>query len=145
NGGHYPPMETPVTFTRVGTFNGTTIYRADLTHIAPGIRSIILTDSNSKGRGSKGKFSGFELDANALSRDFIDSVTNTPANFPDLNDPNVLRQLDVFDFSAAGMTLTPGTQRDGADGGVTNPPQPDLNGVTNGIIYNATLNVFDAT
>ncbi len=86
--------------------------------------------------GSPGRFSGFDLDAIALSRKLVSSVPSASA----LNDGTFLPQLDVFDFSNAGVVLKPGSQRPGGN------EAADLNGQVNGLLDGlATLSTFDAT
>ena len=125
----------PLAFDRVGFTTGTTIYRANLTGLGIDIRSLLLEDSGSGVGGASGRFSGFDLDAIVLSRDFVDTVPSAAA----LNDSTLLPRLDVFDYSNAGVELRTGAQRAG-------PYQAtDLNGQVNGLLEGfATLDAFDS-
>lgn len=128
--------EVSLTFKKIGTTTGTTIYRADLTNLGIDVRSLLLTDSGSAAGGSPGRFSGFDLDAIVLSNKLVDIVPSADA----LNDGAFLPKLDVFDFSSSSVFLTPGTQRFGTD------QAADLNGTINGMLDGLnTLGVFDAT
>lgn len=121
-------------FVRIGQTTGTTIYRADLSGLGIDIRSLLLKDSGSALGGSPGQFSGFDLDAIALSRTFIDTVPSADQ----LNSNVFLPKLNVFDFSNAGVLLTPGAQR--------GDPSPDLNGSVNGLLASSSLlDLFDST
>lgn len=128
--------DVSLTFTKIGTTTGTTIYRADLTNLGIDVRSLLLTDSGSAVGGSPGRFSGFDLDAIVLSDKFIDTVPSATA----LNDGVFLPKKDVFDFSSSSVFLKPGSQRFGAE------QAADLNGTINGMLDGLnTLDVFDAT
>lgn len=128
--------EVSLTFTKIGTTTGTTIYRADLANLGIDVRSLLLTDSGSAAGGSPGRFSGFDLDAIVLSSKLIDAVPSAAA----LNDGVFLPKQDVFDFSTSSVFLRPGTQRFGVE------QAADLNGTVNGMLDGLnTLGVFDAT
>ncbi|MEM8494449.1 MAG: hypothetical protein AAF916_03695 [Planctomycetota bacterium] len=91
--------------------SGTAIFRADLSTLAADqVFSIRLFDSGSGLGGSSGQYSGFDLDAIRISTTFATTAGQA----------SLAPGLDVFDFSPAGTTLTPGTQRPPAD--------PKLNG-----------------
>lgn len=123
-------------FVRIGQTSGTTIYRADLSGLGIDIRSLLIEDSGSGLGGSPGRFSGFDLDAIVLSRKLVSSVPSAAV----LNDGTFLPQLDVFDFSNAGVVLKPGSQRPGGNAA------PDLNGQVNGLLDGlATLSTFDSS
>ena len=81
------------------------LYRADITGLD--IRSLTLTDSNSRLGGNTGYASGFDIDAIVISRTLITYAASAAA----LNG-GVLPRLDVFDFSNASLDFTAGTQRD---------------------------------
>jgi Ca2+-binding RTX toxin-like protein len=128
--------DVQLTFHRIGTTTGTTIYRADLTNLGIDIRSLLLTDSDSALGGSPGRFSGFDLDAIVLSGARVDSVPSADA----LNNEAFLPKRNVFDFSTSGVFLKPGAQRFGGE------QAADLNGTVNGMLDGLnTLGVFDAT
>jgi len=132
DGGLYPPLVHNLTFEKVGTYLGSTIYRAALTGLGD-INSIDLRDSGSFIGGSGGKYSGFDIDAIALSRTFLDEITSNP------NDPSVLQKLDVFSFNNADMIFQPGSQRPG------NYADPNMSGAVGLLVNNsfATLGTFD--
>jgi Ca2+-binding RTX toxin-like protein len=138
DGGFAAPRVAHLTFEAIGTFNGSTIYRADLSNLGIDISSLTLADSNSRSGGAGGMFSGFDLDAVALSTKYL---PNYGGVIPiDLNDPGSLPRLDVFDFSNAGLVFSPGTER---------TPSPytrsDLANSVNGLVDNsgARLDLFD--
>ena len=124
-----------VTFTKLtglagGSPAGTAIYRADLSGIGlSSILSISITDNSSGLGGSPGQFSGFDLDAIALSSTSCADATCAAA----------LAGLPVFNFSPAGLVFLPGTQRA--------PVDPKLFGTnaTGTLVDNsvATLGSFD--
>jgi hypothetical protein len=114
----------PITFVKIGRAGGSDIFRADLSNLGVDIRSFFIADGNTQTGGAGGIASGFDLDAVALSHNRIDSVNS----LTNLNDPNVLPRLDVFDFSAASLEFTPGTQR---------PPV----GFPNGLTLDGAINV----
>ena len=117
----------PITFVKIGRAGGSDIFRADLSNLGSDIRSLTIADGNTHQGGSGGIASGFDLDAVALSHTYL----NTVSFGTNLNDPSVLQRLDVFDYSAASLTFTPGTQR---------PPSPGwLNGPTLDGAANVTL------
>ena len=126
----------PVTFTKLtgltGTINiETAVYRADLSGLGlSDLTSITINDNSGGTGGASGQFSGFDLDAIALSYSFCTTAACAAA----------LPGLGVFDFSPTGTQFTPGTQRPTAD--------PKLFGtdVTGNNVDNsvATLGAFDA-
>lgn len=129
----------PITFTKVGNTDGTTLYVADLSNLGIDIHSLQLTDSNSRVGGSGGTFSGFDIDAIALSHTLLPKVTTGTISQDDLNSDTFLPKLNVFDFSNAGVTLNQGTER---PGGV----DAELDGTSNGLITSLpTLGTFDST
>jgi hypothetical protein len=138
DGGFSPGISIPLTFTKLDGLTGlpsnpgTAVFRADLSGIGVDIQSLSIADSGTGIGGANGKFSGFDLDAIKFSRTSVDSATQV----------NGLTDLEnVFDFSPARTTFTPGTQRPPID-----PSQPELDGTLNGNINNAiaTLGEFDA-
>ncbi len=137
DGGFAPPQEIHLTFTAIGTFNGSTIYRADLSNLGIDINSLTLKDSGNFIGGSPGEYSGFDVDAVALSHTFVDGDGTDPV----ATDMNNIGALGVFDFSAAGLVFTPGTQRSGAY------QSPDMHDLINGLVDNsrATLGAFDSS
>lgn len=128
----------PVTFTAIGTSQGNTIFRADLSGLNIDIRSIKLSDSGSLTGGSGGVASGFDLAAVALSDTFIASAQDLA-----LDNPANLSRLDVFDYSNAAITFDPGAQRDPTGGGYGYGA--NLQGAQNGDLVSdtfAALGVF---
>jgi len=95
----------PVTFERLSGLagiNGTSVFRADLSNLGlTDIISISLFDSNSGQGGSPGAFSGFDLDAIALSTTRATAASQMSG----------LVTLPAFDFTPAGTSFTGGTQR----------------------------------
>ncbi len=133
DGGLYGPYEPDVEFERVGEFAGSTIFRATLTGLGTGFASLKIVDDGDAIGGLTGRLSGTDLDAIVLSTDRIDEILVGD----DLNDPSLLSRLEVFDFNAAGMRLTPGVQRA--------PVDANLQGTQNGLVdaSTATLDAFD--
>lgn len=134
--GPQPETNIPIGFDLIGQFNGSNIFRADLTALTRvGANSITLNDSNSGIGGSNGIFSGFDVDALAFSSTFLASVDAST----DLNDASVLPRFDVFDFSPLNTFFNPGTKRPGA------PEGTDFAGTVAGFLNNAdaTLGSFD--
>ncbi|MEG3166463.1 choice-of-anchor L domain-containing protein [Sphingomonas sp. PB2P19] len=127
----------PVTFTKIGTSGGNTIFRADLSGLNIDLRSIKLSDSGSLVGGSGGEASGFDLAAVALSTKFIANATAL-----NLDDPAVLPKLDVFDFSSAGITFGQGTQREPTN--TTYLYQENVLGAVNTDLVDQTLVRFDS-
>ena len=109
----------------------TAVWVADLSKLGVDLRSLSIADSNSKSGGGAGYFSGFDLDGIKLSHTLITSATQVEA----------LPGLNVFDFSAAGTFLTPGTQRS------PGPYKNDLSGTINGYVDNGLVRLdrFDGT
>jgi len=106
----------------------TTVYRADLSALtAPAITAITISD-NSINLGLPGRYSGFDLDGIKLSTNIATDAALV----------ETLPSLNVFDFTTAGTTLTPGSQQA--------PVDPDLFGTAGGNLDNqvATLGSFDA-
>ena len=86
--------------------SGTAVFRGDLSALSLSeVLSVQFTDSNSGVGGSAGQFSGFDLDAIAISPDLITSAT----------DIDGLTQLNVFDFTPTGTIFNPGSQRPPVD------------------------------
>ena len=127
-------LPTPVglVFTPLLTANGNAVYRADITGLD--IRSLTLSDSGSRVGGGAGRASGFDIDAIAISRTKLDFAADAAAL-------NSLSRLDVFDFSNASLSFTPGTQREPSPGGF---PYGELIGTRNGLIDSefARLDMF---
>lgn len=110
---------------------GTAVFRADLTGLSFGeILSITLIDSNSMSGGSRGQYSGFDLDAIKLSRTLATTAAQASSAVG----------LTVFDYAPTGTFLTPGSQRP--------PVNTKLNGTDpsgqNVDPVFATLDAFDA-
>jgi Ca2+-binding RTX toxin-like protein len=138
DGGFSPGTSVSLKFTKLpglvsapGGILPTAVWVADLSKLGVDLRSLSIADSNSKSGGGAGYFSGFDLDGIKLSRTLINSATQVEA----------LPGLDVFDFSAAGTFLTPGTQRS------PGPYKPDLSGTINGYVDNGSVRLdrFDGT
>jgi Ca2+-binding RTX toxin-like protein len=138
DGGFSPGTSTLLKFTKLpglvsvpGGGLPTAVWVADLSKLGVDLRSLSIADSNSKSGGGAGYFSGFDLDGIKLSRTLIASATQVQA----------LPGLDVFDFSAAGTFLTPGTQRP------PGPYNPNLSGTINGYVDNGLVRLdrFDGT
>jgi Ca2+-binding RTX toxin-like protein len=127
--------DVPITFERVGFTNASTVYVANLAGLGIDIRSLVLADSGSREGGATGRFSGFDLDALVLSDVRLENVTAAT----NLNDTGLLPRRDVFDFTNAGVTLTPGEQRAGDFQSI------DFNGTINGLLAGVTLDRFDST
>ncbi len=126
----------PLTFTKIGSTGGVDYYRASLTDIGVDLRSITLKDSNTELSGAGGVASGFDLDAIVISDNMLTSVSSA-------DDLNFMFKYNVFDYSSAGVTITPGYQsvpNNGFDYG------PDLQGSINGLINGdfASLDRFDS-
>ena len=109
-------LTVPLTFTKLSDLTGgspqlTAVYRASLSGLGlTNVASINISDSNSGTGGASSQFSGFDLDAIKLATSSVASATLVEA----------LAGLAVFDFSTAGTTFMPGTQRP--------PPLPPLFG-----------------
>jgi Ca2+-binding RTX toxin-like protein len=138
DGGFSPGTSVSLNFTKLpglvsapGGILPTAVWVADLSKLGVDLRSLNIADSNSKSGGGAGYFSGFDLDGIKLSHTLINSATQVEA----------LPGLDVFDFSAAGTFLTPGTQRS------PGPYKPDLSGTINGYVDNGLVRLdrFDGT
>ncbi len=138
DGGFSPGTSVSLKFTKLpglvsapGGSLPTAVWVADLSKLGVDLRSLSIVDSNSKSGGGAGYFSGFDLDGIKLSRTLINSATQVEA----------LPGLDVFDFSAAGTFLTPGTQRS------PGPYKLDLSGTINGYVDNGLVRLdrFDGT
>lgn len=105
----------PVTFTKLdgltgGTLAATAVFKADLSGVGlASILSITITDNSAGLGGSPGQFSGFDLDAIVLS------TTDCEGEADEAGCAAALAGLGVFDFSPAGTTFVPGTQRPPAD------------------------------
>ncbi len=131
-----PVGAEPVTFTKLtglagGRPAGTAVYRADLSQLGlTQILSITIKDNSGGLGGARGRFSGFDLDAIALSE----------VHISDAGGVGTLAPLAVFDSSPAGTLFTPGVQRP--------PVDPKLFGtdVTGNFVDSsvATLGLFDA-
>ncbi len=104
--------QIPIEFVLIGDDQdvGTFIYRADLSDLGVDLRSFTLTDSNAK--LTSAFVSGSDIDFVGISRTFVDGIPNSTA--PNVDDNGVVPKVDVFDFSAAGITLRPGTQNGGS-------------------------------
>ena len=137
DGDFSPGITTEITFTQLegslttpaGTQTG--VFVADLSDLGFELQSLQIADSGSGTGGAGGIFSGFDLDAVKLSRTRITSAAEIQ-DLPGLE--------NVFDFSALGTFLTPGTQRP------TLPIGANLQGTINGFVNNgiATLEDFDS-
>lgn len=133
--GHAVAGAETVSFTELtgltgGTFQGTGVYRADLSTVGLGsILSISIGDNSSGLGGAPGAFSGFDLDAIKLSTTECASAACVQG----------LAGLGVFDFGA-GTLFTPGAQRAPVD------PQLFGTGLGGTTVDNtvATLGSFDA-
>ena len=110
---------------------GTAIFRANLSDVSfTEMLSITLIDSNSKIGGSRGQYSGFDLDAIKLSSTFATTAAQASGAVG----------LTAFDFTTAGTRFTPGTQRPPVN---TKLNGTDLSGQNVDPVF-ATLNAFDA-
>ena len=119
-------QEANVGFTDIGRIGVTQVYKADLSQLGIDINSLVLRDSNLKNAGVGGKGSGFDLDFIILSTKELSAADLASATKATIND---LPRLDVFDYSAAGITYEPGTQRGNA--------AENLSGALNGLVLNA--------
>lgn len=125
-----------LTFTKLTGLTGdvkgpfTAVYVADLAATGLGsINKIILTDTSGGVGGSSGQYSGVDLDA----------IFIAPTAAADAPTAATLIQAAVFDYSAAGTSFVPGTQRA--------PVDPTLFNVSGGGAINfgaATLGALDA-
>ena len=156
NGGsRSAPLSKTLDFVNIGTvITGTAydqgfsfplndvVYRADLTNFGGDLGSLVLTDGNTGAtdEGGGGVASGFDLDGIVLSHTLVSSVSGTAANT--LNNASFLAKINAFDFSAADLRFTPGTEKP-ADANY--PVGSDLLGSINGLVDNsvATLQTFD--
>jgi Ca2+-binding RTX toxin-like protein len=138
DGGFSPGTNVSLKFTKLSGSAGapvrtlpTGVWVADLSNLGFDLRSLSIADSNSKSGGGAGIFSGFDLDGIKLSNTLITAAEQVEA----------LPELDVFDFSAVGTILTPGTQRS------PGPYAPNLYGTINYYVDNgfARLGHFDGT
>jgi Ca2+-binding RTX toxin-like protein len=143
DGGSYPLLVTPLNFVKIGRIGNSDIFRAELTGHGTEISSITVRDSNSKQGGSGGEASGFDVDNVVLSNTLLTNVDGLSEST--FNSNLFLPRLNVFDFTAAGMVFTPGTQRPQTSS--VFPVAPDLLGAVNGIIDNsfARLQTLDPT
>jgi Ca2+-binding RTX toxin-like protein len=107
-----PEESIALTFRPLGIFNSSNVYVADLTGLGIDLKSLTLRDSNSHQGGGDGRISGFDLNAIIVSTTELKAGDSLDA----LNDPSLMPRLDVFDFSAAGTFLKPGTQRSPSSG-----------------------------
>ncbi|MCP9931143.1 hypothetical protein KBY82_10130 [Cyanobium sp. AMD-g] len=131
-----------VSFVSIGvSANGSQIFKADLSGLGIGLRSLTISDSGSREGGSGGIASGFDLDAIVLSTERLDTVNSTT----DLNLDSTLSKLEVFDFSAAGLKFEPGSQRPVNNNSF--PAGPNLVGSVNGLMQQSfvRLDNFNAT
>ncbi|MEM1343528.1 MAG: choice-of-anchor L domain-containing protein [Pseudomonadota bacterium] len=122
DGGFFTGEDLALDFELIGTFSNpliSNIYRAEIGNLIEPLRSFALRDDNDVLGGGFGGLSGLEIDALILSRTLL--TANDLANGADFNDPAVLPRLDVLDYSAAGLRLTPGSQR--------SPVEPNLDNV----------------
>jgi hypothetical protein len=106
----------------------TAVYGADLSSFGDEITAISIRDNSSKLGGSPGAFSGFDLDGIKLSTTVCASASCVKG----------LAGLPVFDFTAAGTTFLPGSQRA--------PAAARLYGTTGSNVLSnslATLGLFD--
>lgn len=113
-----------------GTIAGTAVYDADLGSSGIGsLLTIEILDNSAGLGGAGGQFSGFDLDAIKLSTTVCADAACAAGAVG----------LNIFDFTGAGTTFTPGTQRA--------PVDPKLFGtdVTGTTVDNAvaTLGLFD--
>ncbi|MEQ1718391.1 MAG: choice-of-anchor L domain-containing protein, partial [Hyphomicrobium sp.] len=141
NGAATPNRSVQLEFVSLGASgNGSTIFRADLSGLGIDIRSITIGDSGLREGGLPGIFSGFDLDAIALSTKFLGSVDTTT----NLNLSTTLPKLDVFDFNAASMHFNPGLHRENIDPSLVGT---DFVGSLNGLVlqYFVDLGTFEAT
>ncbi len=131
-----PALGVPIVLSKLsgatigGSPAGTAVYKADLTAIGGSIDGVTIRDNSSGLGGATGVFSGFDLDAILLSSTNC-ATTACAAG---------LTGLSLFDFSTAGTSFTPGSQRA--------PAGPKLFGTdaTGANVDNsvATLGSFDA-
>jgi hypothetical protein len=128
-------MAVGLTFTKLTGLTGdasgpfTAVYVADLAATGlPSITQLILTDTSGGFGGSPGGFSGVDLD----------SIFIAPTAAATAASAQTLIQTPAFDYSAAGTTYVPGTQRV--------PTDPTLFNVSGGAINfaAATLGALDA-
>ena len=138
DGGLFGPYAPELVFEDIGRFNGSTIYRADLSFVGTELNSITVTDDGDAMGGGTGAFSGTELDALVLSRQFVSAADL--AGGLDLNAAGAFERLNVFDYSSAFNQFAPGTARAGSG-----PSPADFQGTQNGIIdlSAARLGEFD--
>ncbi|MDK3019248.1 calcium-binding protein [Pseudodonghicola flavimaris] len=96
--------EADLVFEKLGvTAGGSAIFRADVSGLAGGLKTLTLTDSLNL-EGADSLFSGFDLDGIFLSPDRIDAVGGVV-------DLTGVATLDVFDYSPIGTRLEAGTMR----------------------------------
>ncbi len=118
----------PIVFEKIGRAGGSDIFRADLSNLGIDLKSLTIADGNTKIGGAGGTASGFDLDAIALSRIFLPSVTSGT----NLNLFSTLQPLSAFDFSNASITFRPGTQRPPTISAF--PYGESLDGAANGVL-----------
>lgn len=133
---HARADEFALTFTKLSGLAGgspaaTAVFRADLSSVPfDAIFSVRITDASSDLGGSPGQFSGFDLDAIIVSQTLITSASSAGS----------VPALTIFDYSLAGTSFTPGTQRAPSD------PKLFGTGASGNTVDNsvATLGMFDA-
>ncbi len=121
---------TKLTGVTGGTPTATAVYRADLSTVSlSSILMITLYDVSGGSGGYTGQLSGFDLDAIKLSDTSVDTAVAAAA----------LVGLPDFDFTTAGTTFAPGTQRAPIEAKLYGTG-PAGNTVNNAV---ATLGTFD--
>lgn len=126
----------PIAFEKIGRAGNSDIFRADLSNLGIDLKSFTITDGNTKIGGAGGMASGFDLDAVALSRILLPSVTSGT----NLNLFSTLQPLNVFDFSNASITFRPGTQRPPTISAF--PYGESLDGAVNGVLVDNSLSTL---
>ncbi len=112
DGGHKIAPAHDLHFVKIGHVGLNDIYRADLTGIGFDIKSLKLGDASGGLGGSGGRASGFDIGAVALSHTKLDAVTNST----NLDSSAILPRIDAFEFDAAHVVFTPGSQRPPSSG-----------------------------
>ena len=132
------PQNVQLKFVKVGRSGNSDIYRADLTGLGIDVRSLRLSDGNTRTGGSGGVASGFDLDAVVLSTTFLDNVTDAT----DMN--SALSRLNLTDFSQSNLFFSPGTQRPPGGASWIYGYGPTLLGSINGYAGSGNALVVDA-
>ncbi len=121
--GPRPGLETALDFTEVGPLGEGTLYRAELPDVTGGIASIRIDDDGDYLGGAEGRFSAFDLDAIAMSRELVETTAGL-----DQSKFNALSRLELFDFAQGSVFFEPGVQRAGRF------QDRDLVGSVNGLV-----------